>query len=318
MNDTLEIVEAAETVSKPPQKSPKPKKERKAKKEKKKRFREGRRIRTLPPLTQITPFIMKKRCDALNYFEDTLVIDRAEDYIAKKRAEGYTNFGLMHLFLAAYVRTLTEKPGVNRFIRGQRIYSRNNIEICLTIKKEMKADSPDTVVKFFPEPNATPIDIYNEVNATISEIKDGNDNSLDGVMGILVCLPAFIFRFVVGLLSLLDYYRLLPRFLTKLSPFHGSYFITSMGSLGIPPIYHHIYNFGNIPLFTSFGSKYKEHYIKSDGTVGTRKKVDYKIVMDERICDGFYYASALKVMQFYLSHPDKMDTPPIEIAADVR
>ncbi|MGM9636442.1 MAG: hypothetical protein ACI3YK_00485 [Eubacteriales bacterium] len=287
------------------------------KKTKKKRFKEGRRLRSLPPMTVIIPFVMKKRNDALNYFEDTLVIDRAEEYIAKKRAEGYTGFGLMHLFLAAYVRTLAEKPGVNRFIRGQRIYSRNNIEICLTIKKEMRADSPDTVVKFFPKPDATPLDIYNEVNNTVANSKADNDTSLDHLMNVLVCLPAFFFRFFVGLMSFLDYYRLLPRAFTKLSPFHGSYFITSMGSLGIPPIYHHIYNFGNIPLFTSFGAKYKEYFIKADGSVGVRKKVDYKIVMDERICDGFYYASALKIMQYYLTHPEKMDTPPETVLADV-
>lgn len=287
------------------------------KKQKNKRFKEGRKLKSLPPMTVIVPFIMKKRNDALNYFEDSLDIGHAEAYIAKKRAEGYTGFGLMHVFLAAYVRTLAEKPGVNRFIRGQRIYARNNIEICLTIKKEMRADSPDTVVKFFPEPTATPIDIYNEVSETINSSKAENDNSLDGLMGFFCHVPAFMFRFIVGLFMFLDYYRLLPRAFTKISPFHGSYFITSMGSLGIPPIYHHIYNFGNIPLFTSFGSKYKEHFVRADGTVGTRKKVDYKIVMDERICDGFYYASALKTMQFYLAHPERMDVPPSSVLADV-
>ena len=48
---------------------------------------------------------------------------------------------------------------------------------------------------------------------------------------------------------------LLPRALTDLSPFHGSLYITSMASLGIPPIYHHLYDFGNVPVFCSFGKK---------------------------------------------------------------
>ena len=48
--------------------------------------------------------------------------------------------------------------------------------------------------------------------------------------------------------------RLVPKELTDLSPFHGSIFITSMGSLGIPPIYHHLYDFGNIPVFVAFPS----------------------------------------------------------------
>ena len=287
-------------------------------KKKEKRFKEGRRIKTLPPLTVITPFIMKKRNDALNYYTDSIEIDDAERFIAEKRAQGLTGFGLMHIFLAAYVRTVAEKPGINRFIRGQRIYARNNIEICLTIKKEMNPNSPDVVVKFFPKADATATDIYNEVNSVIEQSRETNDSDFEGLMNVLVKLPAFLFRFTIGTFTLLDYYRMLPRFLTKLSPFHGSYFITSMGSLGIRPIYHHIYNFGNVPLFTSLGTKYKENYIKSDGTVGTRRKVDFKVVMDERICDGFYYASALKTMMYYIRHPEKLDYPPEKVVPDVR
>jgi hypothetical protein len=140
--------------------------------------KEGRRIRTLPPLTVITPFIMKRRNDALNYFSDSIEIDAAEEYIAAKRAQGYTGFGLMHLFLAAYVRTIAEKPAINRYIRGQRIYARNGITICLTIKKEMRADSPDTVVKFFPKVDATAVDVYNEV----TEVINARTFYLDGLL----------------------------------------------------------------------------------------------------------------------------------------
>lgn len=271
MNNTDINEQAVTTVEENAQNSPAP-----SAKKKEKRFKEGRRIKTLPPLTVITPFIMKKRNDALNYYTDSIEIDDAERFIAEKRAQGYTGFGLMHIFLAAYVRTVAEKPGINRFIRGQRIYARNNIEICLTIKKELNSNSPDVVVKFFPKADATATDIYNEVNSVIEQSRATSDSDFEGVMNVLVKLPAFLFRFTIGTFTLLDYYRMLPRFLTKLSPFHGSYFITSMGSLGIRPIYHHIYNFGNVPLFTSLGTKYKENYIKSDGTVGTRRKVDFK------------------------------------------
>ncbi len=286
-------------------------------KQKKKRFKEGRRLRTIDPMAVVVPYIMKDRNDSLNYISDSIDITETERYIAKKRKQGYENFGLMHIFLAAYVRTVCEKPAVNRFIRGQRIYARNNIEICLTIKKEMTAGSPDTVVKFFPERTDTAIDIYNGVNTTIRESKSAEATDFDKLAKVLSYIPGVFFRLTVGLLKILDYWRLLPRALTKLSPFHGSYFITSMGSLGVPPIYHHIYNFGTVPLFTSFGAKRREYALQADGSVTEKKVVDYKIVMDERICDGFYYASALKTMRFYIKHPEKLDLPPKEIIEDI-
>lgn len=94
--------------------------------------------------------------------------------------------------------------------------------------------------------------------------------------------------------------------------------ITSMGSLGIPPIYHHLYNFGNIPVFIAFGAKYYKNELKLDGTVERNKYIDYTVVTDERICDGFYFASALKVLKDCLCNPDKLDTPPETVVEDIR
>lgn len=122
----------------------------------------------------------------------------------------------------------------------------------------------------------------------------------------------------VSFLKTLDYFGCIPRKLTLLSPFHGSMAITSMGSLGIPPIYHHLYNFGNIPVFIAFGAKYYKNELKLDGTVERNKYIDYTVVTDERICDGFYFASALKVLKDCLYNPDKLDTPPETVVEDIR
>lgn len=289
----------------------------KAPKEKKKRFKEGRRIKTMTPMSTFMPYVMRQRSDACNFISDEIDITAVEDYVFKKRAEGYKSFGIMHVIIASYVRTVAEKPGVNRFIRGQKIWARNNIEVMLTIKKEMKLNSPDTVIKIFPEPTDTAADIYNRINELVVENKQEGESDFDKTAKALTSVPGFLIKGAVGLLTLLDYFGLLPRFLTKLSPFHGSFFITSMGSLGIPPIYHHIYNFGNVPVFLSFGAKQSELYMDRDGTVKERKTVGLKIVTDERICDGYYYAAFLKSMRFYLKNPDKLDFPPEKVIPDI-
>ncbi len=90
-----------------------------------------------------------------------------------------------------------------------------------------------------------------------------------------------------------------------------------MASLGIPPIYHHLYNFGNLPVFIAFGHKRKERELSADGNVIYKKYMDFTVVTDERICDGFYFASALKVIKYYLNHPEKLDAPPENVVEDV-
>ena len=62
---------------------------------------------------------MVNRNGSSNLFEEQFEITGAERYIRKKRREGLTNFGMLHLFLACYCRAVAKYPGVNRFIAGQ-------------------------------------------------------------------------------------------------------------------------------------------------------------------------------------------------------
>lgn len=288
-----------------------------AKKKAKSKKKEGRRVRSMSPMSVFTPFIMKKRNDACNFFSDEFDITAAEDYIHQKRREGLKGFGFMHLIIAAYVRSLADKPGINRFIRGQRVWARNNIEVCLTIKREMKLNADDTCVKFFPEVTDTAEEIYRRIEETIRAATENANTDFDKTARALTRIPRFLIRGTVSLLSFLDYYGLLPRFLTKVSPFHGSLFITSMGSLGIRPIYHHIYNFGNVPVFVSFGKVEREYRIQPDGSVAQKRTIGLKVVCDERICDGFYYASFFKSIKNYFSNPTLLDEPPATVVEDI-
>ena len=103
----------------------------------------------------------------------------------------------------------------------------------------------------------------------------------------------------------------------RLSPFHGSLYITSMASLGIPPIYHHLYDFGNVPVFCAFGKKRRVYETRRDGSTVLRKYVDCNFVTDERIVDGFYFASVLRCLHNLLHDPWQLDRPPEQVVRDV-
>lgn len=281
--------------------------------------KEGRKLKTLEPINMVSPFIMVNRNGSTNLFKDRIEITEAEKYIKKKRAEGLKGFGMLHLFLAAYVRTVSQRPGINRFIRGQRVYARNGIEIEMTIKKELKLDAAETCIMAEYKPDATADEIYHIFNGLVEDYKKtNNENGLDSLLKILRFIPGVLLKFIVHILKTLDYFGLLPRFLTKLSPFHASFFITSMGSLGIPPIFHHLYDFGNIPVFLSYGAKYTENTLKDDGTVEKHRYIDFSVSCDERICDGHYYASAFKYLKSIMSKPDVLDNPPEYVVEDIK
>ena len=280
---------------------------------------DGRRIRSLDAMNQVSPYIMVTRNTSANYFEEAFEISNVDRYIRQKRREGMTNFGIMHVFLAAYCRTVAKYPGLNRFIAGQKVYSRmEDIQFCLTIKKEMSTQSPETVIKVHLSPKDTAYDVYHKVNETIENAKKAPlDSSFDVTAHALMLVPGVFLKFLVWLLKTLDYFGLLPKFLLEVSPFHGSIFFTSMGSLGIPPIYHHLYDFGNLPVFGSFGCKRKSLQILEDGTAVERKYVDFKFTLDERIVDGYYYAAFFKHFKRIVAKPEVLDKPPEEIKTDI-
>ena len=281
---------------------------------------DGRRIRTLAPMAQITAYFQVERNTCSNYFEEAFEITQIERYIRQKRRDGLTDFGLTHVLLAAYVRGLCKYPQLNRFISGQKVYSRGeDIQYCMVIKKEMSIDSPDTAIKVHLNRRDTAEDVYNKLNAAIESVKATQelDSNLDGLISYLNLIPSVLLKFVVWLLKLLDYFGLLPKFLLELSPFHGSLFFTSMGSLGIPPIYHHLSDFGNLPVFGAFGCKRKAYEIQEDGSVAQRKYLDVKFVLDERIVDGYYYAAFFKHFRMILRHPEILDQIPTEINSDI-
>ena len=288
---------------------------------KKRRFgdrKDGRRVRTMSPMSYVIPYIMRTRNDAQNQIADTIDITEADKFLREMRAKGYKSISVLHVFIAAYIRAISMRPGINRFCSGQKIYHRNTIEINMAVKKEMSLDAPDTMIKVRFEPTDTITDVYEKFNAVVEKATAEDSNTdFDKTARWLTRLPGILFRGTVHLLEFLDYHGWLPQALLDVSPFHGSMIITSMGSLGIPPIYHHLYNFGNLPVFISYGLKYHKNVMNANGAVERRTMIDVKVVTDERICDGFYFASALKLIRKFVASPALLTTPPETVIEDI-
>lgn len=104
----------------------------------------------------------------------------------------------------------------------------------------------------------------------------------------------------------LDKRGILPRAVIKASPFHTSAFLTNVASLGIDAIYHHLYDFGTTGIFLAMGKK-KKSYIYDDDTFKEEKCISLAFVCDERICDGYYFASSVKLFNKYLKKPELLE-----------
>lgn len=280
--------------------------------------KEGRLLRSLPAFAKFVPFIMPTRNDACNQYEESFEVSDVDRRLRKLRVDGYKGIGILHFIIAAYIRGVSMLPGMNRFVVGRRIYARDNIEVVMTVKRSLAIDATETTIKVVFEPTDTIFDVYRKMSEKIDEIKtvEGNNNTED-VAEAMCKAPRFLLRFALTILRIMDYFGWLPRSLLDASPFHGSMIITDLGSLRIGPIYHHIYNFGTLPVFISFGAKRHAYELDRHGNMVDRKYVDCKFVMDERTVDGHYYAQFLQAFRYICQHPEIVETPPSKVVEDV-
>lgn len=280
--------------------------------------KEGRLLRSLPAFAKFVPFIMPTRNDACNQYEESFEVSDVDRRLRKLRVDGYKGIGILHFIIAAYIRGVSMLPGMNRFVVGRRIYARDNIEVVMTVKRSLAIDATETTIKVVFEPTDTIFDVYRKMSEKIDEIKtvEGNNNTED-VAEAMCKAPRFLLRFALTILRIMDYFGWLPQSLLDASPFHGSMIITDLGSLRIGPIYHHIYNFGTLPVFISFGAKRHAYELDRHGNMVDRKYVDCKFVMDERTVDGNYYAQFLQAFRYICQHPEIVETPPSKVVEDV-
>lgn len=267
---------------------------------------DGKRVKNLPPIFKIMPCVMPDRADSQVYFKQDIALKGLDEYIERKAKEGI-RLSYMNIIYAALVKIIAQRPNLNRFAMNGVLYERNKIYVSLVIKKSLTDDGTETPIKLDFNGNESIFEIKDRLDRTIEKNKEiENLNKTDKLVGILNVIPSGLIRTVVKFLMFLDKHGLLPKKIIDASPFHTSVFLTNVGSLGIDSIYHHIYNFGTTSMFFSMGKK-KKSYIYEDDEIREEKCITLAFVGDERICDGYYYASSFKLLSKYLKKPELLE-----------
>ena len=279
---------------------------------------DGYKVRAVDPFFMLIPHIMYQRNDSMVFFEEEVDITNLEKFVRRMRREGHLKgLNMLGVMMTAAVRMISQKPMVNRFVSGRKIYARNRITLSLSVKKAMSEEGEETVVKPEFEPADTLYDVWEKLNRCVEANKgDDKSNNTDLIAKIIGCLPGFLIKFVVFTVKSLDQIGKMPKFIHEFSPFHTSAYVTDIGSVGIDSVYHHLYNFGTCSIFLSVGRKRTVNKLNADGTVSSRRMMTLRFVVDERICDGYYFGTTIRSFRKLLQHPEELLTPPDEIFED--
>lgn len=267
---------------------------------------DGYLVKDLNPFVKIIPYVMEKRSDAQNFSKQIFPAESIDKYILEKKREGY-NFSYMHVFIAAYVRVIAERPQLNRFVMNNQIYQRNKIYVSMAVKRSFRDGGEETTVKFEFTGKENIFEIAEIIDTNIAKALSEDNNDTDKLAEMVMSMPGFVKKLLVRILKTADKYNMLPKSIIDASPFHTSMFFTYLKSIDTQYIYHHLYDFGTTGLFAALGKTVKLPVVENDQVV-IKKCCEIGYTMDERICDGVYYARSFKLFEKYISNPKLLET----------
>ncbi len=271
---------------------------------------DGRVIQNLEPMQMIMPYVLKTRTDSMNMYEDTFVCEPMDSYI-KEKAEQGIHLNYMHIIIAGIVRLIALRPQLNRFCMNGKIYARPKIWVSFVVHPTLREESVGTTIKLCFEGTETILEIAKIIDEAIEKetTKRTGENDTDKLLRtVMTKIPGPFIKLVINSLMWMDRHNLMPKSIVELSPFHTSFFITNLKSLGINHIYHHVYEFGTTGLFFAMG-KEKVLATASKDQVIPQKELGYGLVCDERFCDGLYFALSLRKLRKFMKNPSILEKP---------
>ena len=281
---------------------------------------DGKKIKNIDPLMKFVPHIMFYRNDAMVMQSQDYDCEGIDNYILEKRKTEGIRFTYLDILIASMVRVISQRPKLNRFIMNGKVYKRNNIQISFAVKKKLIDAAEETTVKLTFDGTESIYDIKEKVDAIIMENK-GMDkkNDTDKVAKMLTRVPNFLIKWSTRFLMFMDKHGMLPKSLINASPFHTSVFLVHLKSIKMPPVYHHIYNFGTTGIFISIGTEKYEPVVANRETkeIVVKKMLKAGVVVDERISDGLYNSLSLRLFKQIMENPSVLDQRNDNVIKDV-
>jgi hypothetical protein len=277
---------------------------------------DGRRLRSISPFVKMIPYIMPKRTDAHVFSKVVINTDTINSYIRDKQLSGL-RLTYLHVFIAVFVRVIAQRPQLNRFVMNNRYFARNRIWISMAIKRALKDEGEETTVKFSFTGKESIFEVAQIIDKIIGENRQvGTGNETDKLAGIIMSLPNILVKLLMGIIRQIDKWNLLTGALIEASPFHTTLFLTYLKSIKLDYVYHHIYDFGNTGIFISLGREKRMAMAERDKAV-VKRACTLGIAIDERICDGLYFANSIKLVNKYLANPYLLEEELEEIVEDI-
>ena len=272
--------------------------------------RDGRLLRELDSLHFITGIIYPNRCDNEAYISERIDLTAINAYLAEKnKTETDFPYTMFHLVVAALLRTITQRPKLNRFIVNSNFYQRNEVSAAFVVKKQFSDKGAEALAFLHSREDNTLADVHEYIRKQVQDCRSEKVDSSTENMDILNKLPRWLGKTAVKFIMWLDKHGWVPKDMVATDPYYSSVVISNLGSIKLKCGYHHLTNWGTCSLFCIIGEKKKFPFFNEDGSVDMRETLDLGLTIDERLADGYYYSKSVRMLKYLLEHPEELEKP---------
>ena len=274
--------------------------------------KDGRMVRDGHGLQTIMCHLWPNRTDCEVFWNDTLDATEMVAYLEKKNAEHPEyRTTIFHAIITIVARMIYERPQLNRFIQGRRMYDRNEITLSFVAKRRFQDTADEALLVITAKDDDTLDTISSRIRGDVNEVRktEHATGGVDQIMDKLAKLPRPLLMLIVKTVRILDFWGINPDFLTEGDPNYSTVLLSNLGSIHCSSVYHHLSNYGTNSIMVTVGTLHKEEMLMEDGHREVLDVIDVGATLDERISDGFYMARCLKLIQHILSHPELLDRP---------
>ena len=263
-----------------------------------------KRVKDLDAVHKIMPYLMANRCEAEVYYVEEIDVTNLLKYIEKINVglEKHERTTLFHAVITGVAKTIYNRPLLNRYISGKRFYDRKDISLSFVAKNKLEDHSEERLIILEAKNKMTLKDISQKILKVVSKTRQDNSNDMNDFLGIVTSAPRWLLSFIMWLFRKLDFYGLVPSFVSDGDPNYTTVLLSNLGSVKANCCYHHLNNYGTNSIVITVGVI---HDKEVNGEL--RKYVNLGLTLDERIADGIYFANSSKLLKHILENPELLE-----------
>ena len=271
---------------------------------------DGKVVKNLPEYRRMMPYFLRHKYESLFYWEYDFDTEKSIDFLQRMSEEFGMKVTYFHLVLHSLLKTYVRYPRVNRFVKSGKIYQRDRIWFSFSIKKEMTTEAKVSIVKREFKPEFTLRDTVEAARKDTKMGKSGKGDKGEKEAKGYLKFPGPLIKIGYHFFKFMDELGLFNKKYLENEVLYSSAFLNNVGPFGANPAYHHLYEIGTIGIFLVIGA-FENKVVAENGKPAVKRICPFKVTVDERPEDGFYFFKAFDYFRKQLEDPEKLLEPAV-------